>query len=601
METDARDPRASDAVRSRDQQRPGLGGAYALYVASFFSYLNVGIWLNFHYGYIDVDNQGRVAAASFVIFSRFPHLAAMGFVWNPLPSTVELPLLLAKALWPSLLSRSLAGIVMSSLFMAGAVVEVRGILTDRGARRIWLWVIVAAFALHPMIVLYGATGMSEAPYIFFTLWAVRRLIRWLHSGTAGDLVIAGFAIGLDYMTRYEALAIGGAGALFVLVMTWVKSRNSRAGPPAPRAILEAGIFVFPVGVAFAFWSAASWVISGSAFAQFSSRYGNSSSVLLADNLITNSNRFAHGAWLLVVRNAVALEVLLPLIVVLASATAVRRHDPDVLPPLVLFGAGLTFSAIAYAAGLLYPWLRFSILSIPLAVVLVAFLVPKQAGCRLAVEATGAVGPQKLPPAFMRLRAVVAIAMLLIALPIAWKAMLDPRIGIQESWLRSVSDPRSYPPDQNAYLTAWNSDASLASMLDSMRLPRASVLIDTFNGSGVVVRSTHPGQFVITSDYDFLRDLNDPGGNGIRYIVDYSPNGPAQAVYNAVNVRYPSMWSDRSPVASLTFSVGTGADQIRVFRVNTPHTVGGQLASGPVNAHQHRHRRHVGGGDAINAR
>ncbi len=57
-----------------------------------------------------------------------------------------------------------------------------------------------------MIVLYGGNGMSEAPYIFFTLWAVRRLLRWVRTDQVNDLVVAGIALGLDYLTRYEAVA-----------------------------------------------------------------------------------------------------------------------------------------------------------------------------------------------------------------------------------------------------------------------------------------------------------------------------------------------------------------------------------------------------------
>ncbi len=71
------------------------------------------------------------------------------------------------------------------------------------------------FAVNPMIVMYAASGMSEAPFLFFVLWATRRLIRWMRSDDVHDLIGAGLAFALAYLTRYDALAPavrrGGAG------------------------------------------------------------------------------------------------------------------------------------------------------------------------------------------------------------------------------------------------------------------------------------------------------------------------------------------------------------------------------------------------------
>jgi hypothetical protein len=596
--------RARDEILS--SARSSRRGACYLFLASFAFYLGVGLWLNLRYGYIAYDSQARVANASYVIFSRYPHFAAIGFVWNPLPSVVELPLVLARDIWQPMLSRSIAGVVMSSVFMAGAVVVIRGILVDRGVSRGWRWGLVAAFALHPMIVLYGANGMSEAPYIFFTAWAVRRLMRWLRSDCVSDLVIAGVAIGLDYMTRYEALAVGaGAGAL-VLTVAWARINDSDGRPSHEYAFLDAGIVLLPLVVSFVVWTGSSWLITGSPLLQFSSVYGNSEQVKESSSFIAQSSRAAGGALAFVVRNALALEFLLPVVAAVAIGVAFRRRDLDVLAPLVLFGAALGFSALLYVMGDTLPWLRFSIMGIPLAVVLSATLVPLQ---RHEVAASK---PQKtttrpaharhrralsLPPMLHRperihhpsfkttsrspagLRALVWFARpkilaltgclaLLLAIPIAWRAMLDPRIGLQEEFLNAVVHPRTDPPSLDPTLTAFGPSEALARRLDSMRLPRGSVLIDIFQGNPVFVRSDDPYQFVLDSDYDFLRDLDDPARYGIRYIVEYPPQeGNNLGQSYAVNRRYPSMWTNGAGIATLAFSEGQGAGTIRVYRVD----------------------------------
>ena len=80
-----------------------------------------------------------------------------------------------------------------------------------------------------MIVFYGANGMSEAPFIFFMSWAVRRLIMWMVDDDVHHLVAAGgIAMGLAYLTRYDAVACVAAAGLLVGATTYLRAR------PAPR-------------------------------------------------------------------------------------------------------------------------------------------------------------------------------------------------------------------------------------------------------------------------------------------------------------------------------------------------------------------------------
>ena len=89
-----------------------------------------------------------------------------------------------------------------------------GIGTDRGLPRAYVVVITALFALNPMIVFYGSNGMSEAPFIFFLTWAVRRLIMWMVDDDVHHLIAAGgIAMGLAYLTRYDAVACVAAAGI----------------------------------------------------------------------------------------------------------------------------------------------------------------------------------------------------------------------------------------------------------------------------------------------------------------------------------------------------------------------------------------------------
>ena len=66
------------------------------------------------------DAWSRVGNAYYMLFSRDPHLAAIGFVWNPLPSLAVLPLLPFSLIWPDLVGAGLAGNIVSALFMVPA-------------------------------------------------------------------------------------------------------------------------------------------------------------------------------------------------------------------------------------------------------------------------------------------------------------------------------------------------------------------------------------------------------------------------------------------------------------------------------------------------
>ena len=56
----------------------------------------VGYWLQVRNGFIIGDALSRVSAAQSVLFSRDPHLAAIGFIFTPLTAMVEIPAILLE-------------------------------------------------------------------------------------------------------------------------------------------------------------------------------------------------------------------------------------------------------------------------------------------------------------------------------------------------------------------------------------------------------------------------------------------------------------------------------------------------------------------------
>ena len=87
---------STEAPRSRRVETLGVFGF------SFAAYLTVAMVLDFHYLSFAGDAVSRMANGFYMLHSRDPHLAAVGFVWNPLSSVADLPLLLFNSWFPVL-------------------------------------------------------------------------------------------------------------------------------------------------------------------------------------------------------------------------------------------------------------------------------------------------------------------------------------------------------------------------------------------------------------------------------------------------------------------------------------------------------------------
>jgi len=344
------------------------GERLVAFLGAFALYLLVAVHLVFDGGFIVPDAWSRVGNASYVIATRDPHLAAIGFVWNPLPSVAMLPFVALRDLWPPLVTAGFAANLVSAFFMAATVATLVAIGRDLGIRRPLRLTLVALFALHPMIVLYGANGMSEAPFLFFLVLAIRSLLSWEATSSTRDLVVLGLALGGAYLTRYEAVAAAAA------VIGLIAARTAVRYPGPLRERLEAGLADMVVaGTPFAFvfvgWALASLIIMGNPFETFSSAYGNSSQVgLQSDRIVAVTGRgLAAIAYML--RQQLALAPGVAGLVIGTFLLGLRRRDARAIWPLTIFGGVLGFAALALAGVASFGWLRFSITVIPLATVL----------------------------------------------------------------------------------------------------------------------------------------------------------------------------------------------------------------------------------------
>ena len=160
-----------------------------------------------------------------------------------------------------------------------------------------------------------------------------------------------------------------------------------------------------------------------------------------------------------------------------------------------------------------------------------------------------------------------VLVLATSLPMTTHAMFTPAVGKEEYGLRSAFDPEGYPETTHWFYWLGDISQNLAKWLDAQNLPDGSVVMDTFGMSRIWLFSSHPKQFVVRSDLDFLRKLNEPARSGVRFIISTRPTG--LGLLDAVNLRYPTLWNDGAGIATLAMTIAdpNGTPMFRIYQIN----------------------------------
>jgi hypothetical protein len=522
------------------------------WVLPLVAYLIVAWILDFHFYDFIGDSVSRMANAYYVFYSRDPHLASLGFVWNPLTSVSSMPFILFKNVWSGLTVNDYAGSLQSSLYMAAAVYHVRGFLQDVRVNRPTRLVLTGLFAIDPMVVFYGANGMSEASFVFTLVVAARYLCRWMETGGSRPLVIAGTFVGLAYATRNEAAASAACSTLVVFGVAWLRSR-------APRrrrlytALTDAVVYALPITACFVGWAVAAWVIVGSPFSQIQGSAGQVAAEQQGGK--PTLALLAHQSFASIGAQA---PLLVPLLLLALYLGWRRRRDFMAVAPASLFGGLLVFQIAAHLDDLTANSFRYYIMSIPCVVFLAGLCLrprprPRPRPAALPAARAGEAGVEPAAaqlradlPADKRWRAhatdmvlslVASLAVLVGVITVAHTMLYSPATAPQEtealSWLfnpqtkikLAASDRKAW----DAHRSNFQGLRQMSAQIDAMHLPRGDIITDNslLCVYSVLVFTEHPKQYVIANDEDWQRDIEAPLTFNVHYalVADYhGPNG-----------------------------------------------------------------------------
>jgi hypothetical protein len=561
------DSGSSDSLRPapevrRSPSRRVVTEGRIVFLFAFGLYLVIASLLDFKYRIVPADAFSRMANGFYVIYSRDPHLAAFGFVWEPLQSLADMVMLLGNHFWPALSRDEFAGSLVSAFAMAGAVYQLAASLREWGVSRAPRLLLAALFALDPMIVYYGGNGMSEALYLFTLVTSARYLLRWMRDGDLRSLAYSAVALAFCYLTRNEAALAALLGGASVGLVTYWRTEGDRRSR-IRRGAADLVLFGAPAFVAALGWAVCSYVIIGAWID------GGSLSVRLAHQR-EGPHSSLHDRLVYDVHAFTALVPFLPILLVVAVAVAFWRRDPRIMAPLSVIGGALTFDMLSYLSNSIGSALRYWIAVIPLGVLLLGSLVAAiqtpgrpRAGAPVPSRSSGRGVPGLGVLAALGLVLVVMIP----TLKLTASGMLNKKVGVEEAQqIGYLFKPSDRTVDTKVYPFAQSVD----SYLESQHFPNGDVLVDNADSSGcvpqIVVRSSQPKLFVIPNDRDFQRTLADPIAFHTRYLLVPDPSGSNEP--GEVNSTYPSLWKTGAGFAKQvhSFAAISACTDFRLFRV-----------------------------------
>lgn len=515
----------------------------------------VGGWVfDVRYHSIQDDGLSRLANAYYVLHSRDHHLAAMGFVWNPLPSLLALPLTMLSGVAHSvLIADAYAAAIVSAVAFGVAAWQLHAFLAELGARAPWRLLLVGCFCLHPLVATYAANGMSEMLLVACVVAAVRYLARWSTTNATRSLVAAGFAVGIAYMARSEGAFAAAGATVAVATVSFARARsNGGLRRARQQATADAVVLVAPFVLSFVLWAATSWIITGHPFEYISSQDGNSSQVKEAGAVI-GATLTARLHWSLY-----DIAFVAPLLLVAIGLGALRAsfwRDGRPLMVAGVLGAVLGGEVVLYASGSTFHWLRFYIYAVPLTVMLAgASLCAERSSPTMRTGSRAARLVKAVARSSRRtLFGVLAVAIAAPGIATTAAALADPHdphTKDERFYVAPVFQPESVDGRAAQPAQKWAQMRDLAARLDAMHLGDGALAVDDAVQCVpyLILDSAHPTQFRIPNDEDFVHSFGALYQRGVRYLLASDPN--FVGVKDAVDQRIPGLYANGGGVATL---------------------------------------------------
>lgn len=516
-------------------RRLSLGGIL------FWQFLLLYLLISFYFAYIlqiyHNDAISRTALAFFTVFGRDPHLGAIGFVWQPLPSLLQIPFLI---LLRPLGYMMMAGPIITSFCGAFSVFFIFkiGKLLIKEKRSILPFFIALLFGLNPLIMLYSAIGTSEMVFFVCLIAMSFFMIRFFYTHNQMDFLLASLFISLSFWSRYEAIP-AFFGTLALITAQLFRRHNSVK--PIESTLLQYSLpFFYSVGL----WILANWLIMKDPLYFMNSPYSNASfteNFKTNPTLLDNSYHSFISSFIYAFKRVFFVSPvisLIPFSIIPFLFKKYRESHVWLLPLFLTFPylGIILFHVYQLFKGESFGWLRFFIYGIALGTLLTIYFSYQH-----------------------KYLCIASVLLLLLSIYTTTYAMSNPAIGREEhSFIEKIANPNA-PLD---FSRTYQDQKEVAAVMDNVD---GTILIDTDKGFAVPLFAKDPNRFIITSDIDYLAVVQNYS-NYVKWVILPQPAADDRG-QNKIYTYYPGIWNGNAPNLTLYKQI----DGWRIFQVNQPST------------------------------
>lgn len=493
-----------------------------------------GVYYNIYVGYYHSDGISRVANAFYVLFSRNPHLGAIGFVWNPLPSMVDLFFLLVYPWIPEMATKGIAGLLMSALFASLTVSVLTHTFIRRGLSRWYAIIFPLLLSLNPMIFLTGFDGLSDAPFNFFTILCTVSFLNWIDTQGLRDLAISSFALAAAFWCRYEAVPFGFSIIVSGIIVTMLISKTTIPENEGnihykwSRTEGTLAVIITPLLYSVILWLLLNAIIMHNPLNFLNGDYTNTAQIQghLSSSIYSEMLNNPIKATLFAFEKVLVFSA--PFLSILILRLIDRRFFR--WDTIILFGMLISIpmlQIIMLIKGTSLGWLRYFLYVLPVSV---------------------AWFPYELSKMKIKWHSVILLIGMLLNFGILSYAINQPAIAPDENTFLQ----NSFGKHNQTYYDQ-KQDTEIAQFLDK-NYPSSNILVDSFSAYLIIIDSKFPNRFFITSDYDFKNAISNPVAYKVGYILVPKPG--SASVISAINDAYPNLYYHGSSWSKLVKEFGT---------------------------------------------
>ncbi|MBI3965922.1 MAG: glycosyltransferase family 39 protein [Chloroflexi bacterium] len=489
----------------------GLGLALNLAMAWFVVYqLNIFV----------TDAMSRTLAAQRVFFGADPKLTEVGFIWAPLPTLLQIPLVLIPPLRQDGLSGNVLTAIMGAITLVSLNRIYRHLRLGRGVR----YALLLLCALNPMTLYYSSNGLSEMTFVCFTILSIDYLLEWANTYNIRPLISMGFAVGIALLARYDTAI--HAWLLLAVIYFLLTRRSTR--PSETQAMLVT--YFAPVCFFGGLWVLFNLMIMGDPIYFVRGAYSNAAQIgfqLAVLGEIAKLTGNPVGIARFITEQVTLLFPMFSIGVVLLLLDFGRTRNRLSLSVALLAMSFPAFQALNFFSGQSAAFIRYFILAVPYGYLMAGQLIGRVTNKQARYGVIGLALTGLLLSNF-----ATAYAMSTVTERTAdWGQWNDTFIRAGLTGER---------------VNTWPEEREIAAFLNR-NVSGRGVLVDSFQGYRVVFFTGNPKMWVVNGDRDFEETLKNPIGK-VRYILVASPQ--LEGALNRVNQVYPSLYEYGASWATL---------------------------------------------------